>query len=222
VTQKRSAFGLLPEQLVAVNNDLRKPLGIPTKGKSGMLAVQQIAGLVGYQILLEPGAEAPLRELKLEEELKGLSRGTALAAILRPAGLVFSPQRPRGGKLQYFVGKPVAGQESWPVGWKADQSDREVLPELFTAINAEISEVPAAEALQSIAGRLKVPFLVDQNALAFHDIDMSTSEVSLPAKRMSYALILDKLLAQAGLKYELRIDEANKPLLWVTTIRPIQ
>jgi hypothetical protein len=221
VTQKRSAFGLLPEQLIAVNNDLKKPLGIATKGKPGMLAVQQIAGVVGYQILLEPGADAALKELKLEEDLKDLSRGTALAAILRPAGLVFRPQRPAGGKLQYYISKPAAGQESWPVGWKADQSDREVLPELFTVINAEIGDVPAAEALGAIIGRLKVKVLLDQNALAFYDVDLEKAEVSLPPKKMSYAQLLDKLLSQARLKYEVRIDEANTPLLWITTIRPL-
>jgi len=212
----------LPEQLLAVNNDLKKPLSISTKNKNGMLAVQQVAGVVGHQIMLDPGADAALRELKIEEELKEFSRGTALAAILRPAGLVLTPRRPPGGKLEYYVSKPVAGRESWPVGWKADQSEREVLPELFTAINAEISEVPLAEALEAITERLKVPVLLDQNAMAFYDVDMTKVEVSLPAKRMIYALILDKLLSQARLKYELRIDEANRPLLWITTIQPLR
>jgi hypothetical protein len=187
-----------------------------------MLAVQQAASVISYQIMLEPGADAALKELNLEEELKEISRGTALAAILRPAGLVFTPRRPPGGKLEYYVSKPVAGQESWPVGWKADQSEREVLPELFTAINAEVSDVPLIEALNAITGRLKTPVLIDQNAMAMYDVDMSKAEVSLPVKRMSYALILDKLLGQAKLKYELRIDEANKPFFWITTVRPLR
>jgi hypothetical protein len=222
VTQKRSAFGLLREQLVAVNNDLKQPLGIATKGKSAMLAVQQLAGKVKYQILLEPGADAALKELTLEEDLRSISRGTALAAILRPAGLVFAPQRPAGGKLHYYIRKPAAAQESWPIGWVADQNEHEVLPEIFQQINAEISEVPLSEALDAIVGRLKVPLLIDQNALAYHDVDLTQVEVSLPEKRMSYVHILDKLLSQAQLKYQLKIDEAGKPLIWVTTVRPIR
>ena len=37
------------------------------------------------------------------------------------------------------------------------------------------------------------------------------------AKRLGK--ILDRILFQANLKYEVRVDEANKPLLWISSSR---
>jgi hypothetical protein len=34
-------------------------------------------------------------------------------------------------------------------------------------------------------------------------------------------LALRKLLFQAGLKFEVRLDEAGKPFLWITTVKPV-
>ena len=39
---------------------------------------------------------------------------------------------------------------------------------------------------------------------------------------MSYSQALRRVLSQAKLKYELRVDEADKPFLWITTIKPAE
>ena len=44
--------------------------------------------------------------------------------------------------------------------------------------------------------------------------------VSLPHGRTTYSLALRKLLAKAGMKFEVRYDEAGTPLLWVTSLKP--
>jgi hypothetical protein len=42
---------------------------------------------------------------------------------------------------------------------------------------------------------------------------------AVPASRTTYSLLLGKVLFQARLKSEIRIDEADGPLLWITTIK---
>ena len=54
--------------------------------------------------------------------------------------------------------------------------------------------------------------LIDHNALARHGIDPAKAMVTLPRSRTTYSLALRKLLFQAGLKFELRCDEAGIPV----------
>jgi hypothetical protein len=85
-------------------------------------------------------------------------------------------------------------------------------------LNAEIEGVSAAEAIEAIRGRLGVPFLLDHNNLALRRIDLAT-EVAVPAKRSYYSRVLEHVLFKAGLKYELRVDENEKPFVWITTLK---
>ena len=41
-----------------------------------------------------------------------------------------------------------------------------------------------------------------------------------PAKKAYYATVLGQVLFQVRLKYSLRVDEAGKPLMWITTLKP--
>ena len=183
-------------------------------------AITRIGGTLGVPLELEAGAGGALAGVQVAEELQGLSCGTALAAIARPAGLVLMPRRERGGPLEYRIVKPQAGSEAWPVGWTPKQRPAEVLPVLFELLNVEIKEIAVSEAVAAIEGRLEVPFLLDRNALALHGADPTTVQADVPSRKMSYSRVLDTVLMQARLKYELRIDEADKPFVWITTVKP--
>ncbi len=58
--------------------------------------------------------------------------------------------------------------------------------------------------------------------LALHGVDPETIPAELPSKRISYSQTLGRVLGQAKLKYELRVDEAEQPFLWVTTFKPVK
>ena len=60
--------------------------------------------------------------------------------------------------------------------------------------------------------------LWDHNALAKHAVDVQT-KVSFAPKKTFYKKIIDDLLYQAMLRSELRVDDADKPFLWITTIK---
>ena len=154
----------------------------------------------------------------VRDELRGLSSGTALAAVLRPAGAVLRPTKPEGGELGYRIEPSDANTESWPIGWPSDAPASKLAPKLFEFLNAEIEGVTAAEAIDAIGQRLEVPLLFDHNNMARHRIDLA-KEVTLPAKRTYYSKVLDQVLFAVDLKYELRVDENDKPFLWITTVK---
>jgi hypothetical protein len=220
VTQPRAAFGLLPRQLQEVSDDLKRPVGFSTNGQSAAAALGRIAKGLRIPLDLAPGASRALAEVTLADELKDLARGTALSAIARPAGLVLRPIDNRGAGLAYRIERPQAGVEVWPIGWPLKERRSETLPALYEMLNVEIKEIPVSEAIAAIQARLEVPFLFDRNAMALHGVDPAKVPADVPEKRMSYSQVLRKVLSQAKLSYELRVDDAEKPFLWITTVKP--
>jgi hypothetical protein len=142
-----------------------------------------------------------------------------LAAVLRPLGLVATLDKPPGAAVRVLITDARRAKQSWPVGWPPAKSPREVLPALFQFLPATIDDVPLAEALAVLSQRVGAPFLFDHNSLARHRVDIEQVRVSLPGGRTYYLQIIDRLLSQAKLKRELRVDEAERPFLWISTIQ---
>jgi hypothetical protein len=94
------------------------------------------------------------------------------------------------------------------------------LPLLFEHLKVDITETLVSEAVDSIQTRLEVPFLYDQNALALHGVDPSKAQAAVSSTRLTYSQILGKILLQAKLQFDLRLDDADHPFLWITTIKP--
>jgi hypothetical protein len=84
---------------------------------------------------------------------------------------------------------------------------------------SRINDTPLSEALNAIGQRLELPFIFDHNALAREGIDIDSEKVSLPPGRTYYMRIITRLLSQAKLTSDLRVDEAGRPFLWITSIR---
>jgi hypothetical protein len=220
VTEKKGAFGLLAKQLVAVRDDLGQPVGFQTKGLPPAQAIEKIHGQMNYKLVIDESVEKAIAaDDPVRDELSGLSCGAALAAIARPAGAILQPKKPSGGELEYALVRAAEGGESWPIGWPPEQSDIKVLPQLLDTLSVEIKDIPASQAIAAIQSRMNAPFLFDHNSIAKQRIDMSKAVTIPPAKKAFYATILRQVLFQAGLKYSLRVDEAGKPLIWITTLK---
>lgn len=218
VTVKPAAFGLLPTQLVAVHEALAVPVTFSTKDMPPREVAKRIADNLTLKFITDvAGQRALATEEPVADELQGVTSGTALAALFRPLGLVLVPEK-SGSEVRLRIAESRAVREHWPVGWPPKGNPRQTLPDLFKMLNVEIAPIPLSEALPAIQERLKVPVLLDHNSLARHEIDFA-SKVELPKTNTYYDRILDRLLFQAKLKYELRIDDAEKPLLWITTIK---
>lgn len=216
-------FGLTPSQFAAVNADLARKVSFSTKDLQVHEAVSRIARGLKFSVAVDPSAAQSLQRAEpLREELQGITSGTALAYALRSAGLVLEPRLDARKQPEYAIAKGASNRTPWPVGWPADKPARELLPELFEQLNVEFDDVLLTEALAAIGERLKAPVLFDHYALARHGIDLEKTAISLAPARLAYAIILRKILHQADLKGEWRIDEAGRPLLWVTTLKPVK
>ena len=218
VTIKPVAFGLLPKQLVEVHQALGARVESSTSGRPSKEVAKQIADRLKYKFIAEGAAQRALAsDEPVADELQGVTSGTALAAVLRPLGLAMFPER-NGPDIRLRIAPIRDAKESWPLGWPPQGNPRETLPEFFKYLKVEINNTPLSEVLVAIAGRVKAPLLIDHNALARDRIDL-TKPVSYPATSTYYAGALNTMLFSARLKYELRVDEAEKPLLWITTVK---
>ena len=189
-----------------------------------------------------PLREAP----PLADELKGLSAGTALAMMLRSDGLVFRPEKPRGQPVAYLItpangeaasaaGQPGTSasspavteddhagkitnihQKNWPVGWEPEQAPGAAAPSLFDQISAEIDGYTLEESLAAIGPRLKVLYYTDHRQLAALGINPATIKIKLGRSKTSYMRLLERVLAQARLGAQLRVDEAGTVFLWIS------
>lgn len=218
---KLVAFGLTAAQFDRVKNELAAPVGFLSKGLTCREAVEKIARKLTLPINYEDEFVKNAADVKVENEVADLSSGTALACLLRPAGYCMAPQA-AGNQIKYVIFKTRSDRkEIWPIGREPEKPLRAVLPGLYEYLNVNVQNVSAATALEAIGKRLKTPVLYDHMALAKHKIDPAKAIVSFPSARSNYSLALQKMLFPAGLKFEVRVDDAGTAFLWVTSLKPI-
>ncbi len=217
---ERGLFRLTQEEFNTVLVDMSRPLGISTKGEATRDLLTHCSTQFRLPIKQEASAAALLRSAKpLECELETLAAGTALAVALRREGLTIRPEHIPGG-LQLVVAPYVRGEEAWPTGWKAKESPRQLAPKLFEALTIEIDGYTLASALTALEPRLTVPVVMDEWVLAEQKIRPNEIQVKLAPKKTFLKNAVDKLLSQARLASELRIDDRGSPFLWVTQYGP--
>ena len=216
-TGNRVAFGLKPDDLVAFHDALAKPIDFDTKGvRAGDIARKLVRGLRMQVSVSAESRRAVARNEAVLDELNGLAAGTALAAILRPLGLVLSPKKPPGAKVLLLISDVREVEESWPIGWPPEVSPRKAAPDLYEYLPVEIADIPLSEAIAAIDGRVETPFLFDHNGMQRQRIDPTAKQVNFPRKRVQYRRVLDQVLFQGRLKSEVRLDEAGNPFLWIS------
>jgi hypothetical protein len=219
ITGVAGAFGLTAKQFVVLHDAVKSAIAFETKGKLVRDVVQQIMDSAPVAVEIDPTAEPVIAgNERVSDDLQGLSRGTALAAVVRPRGLVVivTGQGKRVAGLR--ITKPTGDEEAWPVGIAPTTPPDKLAPALFKFINVEINERPLSEAITALQERIQIPVLFDHNALAKHEVDIR-AKVNFPPKKTFYKKIVDDLLFQAMLRSELRVDDADKPFLWITTIK---
>jgi hypothetical protein len=229
----KSPYGLSGDDFAKVRKDLAASVGFDTLGMTRQKVVEKIAGQLRFSLALEADVARALADDKVEDGLRNISRGTALACVFRPAGYCLAP-RVEKGEISYSVvkadGRPIDSNidsvsiselKAWPVGWTSSKSDHDAVPGLYEFHNINVQNVPVATALEAIGKRLKIPVLYDHKALDQQKIDPAKAMVSLKNTRTFYGSALRRLLFQARLKFEVRYDDAASPLLWITTSKVV-
>ena len=214
-----TAFGLTTSRFEQVRADLKSVLRFPTKGADARELVERIARTLRFPIRMDGRAERALAvDDPVRDNLLGLSTGTALAAVLRPAGLVLRP-RYRAGQLEYAIVDAREKGDNWPIGWATKENSGKLMPTLFDRQETVEVEVPLSAALVELSSRTKVPFLLDHNGLALRRIDPQRTMVTIRGGKTYSGAILRHVLSQAGLQDTPRVDENDKPFLWISPVR---
>ncbi|HTQ39816.1 MAG TPA: hypothetical protein VMJ32_12375 [Pirellulales bacterium] len=212
-------FGLTPKQFDDVKRSLAVPVEFSTKGLRPEKVIQRLQTASVLPLTIElPIQKALAADDTVRDELQGLALGTALAALARPAGGALLPHAGRSG-LELTLTTLTANGDVWPIGWPPDQRDEsKVVPKLFEFTTVETDgALPAAQAIDAIQTKLAVPFLFDYNGLVQKRVDLKKS-VKVSAGKTYFRRILDRVLFQAGLKAEVRLDDAGQPLLWISPL----
>jgi hypothetical protein len=215
---EKKAFGLTSEQLVGLSQELGRVIEQPTRDIAAEQFVRQLLGDLGKPARVPDAAWAALRESgKLQDELQGLSAGTALAAALRPAGLVLVPRREQGRAIELEIVDSGSADEFWPIGWPNEVPVSRAEPKLFQRRDIEIKGFPLQQAVAAVSGLCEVPVLYDWNALARKEIDPTKTMVTVVKKKHPYYMTIVDLLRQTkpSLGVELRLDENGKPFMWI-------
>lgn len=224
VTAPRGAFGLTSKQLEQAHDATEVRVPFDTKGRPThevVLEMKRLFRKVPLEIdrLAEPKLYADQEVL---DDLKGISIGTAMTAALRPMGLAMT-LRSAGGRLAFVVVDPKKFEgEVWPIGWAHRGAAKAAAPTLFNYLTVEIAEgTQMSVIVENIAPRIKIPILLDHNAMARDGLELTQLTAKFPEKRTYYKRILEVTLGQGNLKPYLRMDEANRPFLWVTTLKSV-
>ncbi|HZZ27508.1 MAG TPA: hypothetical protein VFE46_05820 [Pirellulales bacterium] len=214
-----TAFGLSAKQFDDVKQALAVPIGFSTKGLRPEKVIERLQTASALPLTIDlPIQKALAADDAVRDELQGLSLGTALAALTRPAGGALLPRNGRNG-LELKLTTATASGEMWPIGWPPEERDEsKVVPKLFEFTPVETDgSLSAGAAIDAIQAKLAVPFLFDYNGLVRKRIDLK-KPVKVTAGKTYFRRILDRVLFQAGLKAEVRLDDAGKPLVWITPL----
>jgi hypothetical protein len=204
-----------PAQLIQLRRQLSAPIADPTHGKTISEFVKNAQQEWEVPITVDRSARVQL-DSKINVELSGLTRGTALAIAVRGAGGVITPN-PDGKSLT--VTREGQAEQSWPIGWRSEQPLPNLVPKLSDSLNVEVKDTPLLDVLNAIQKKVGIPFVIDQSEMQRNDIDMESIKVSIRPQKVMYKKILDGILTRNFLSGEVRVDEAGTPFYWITSLK---
>lgn len=152
-------------------------------------------------------------------DVKGFSKGTAFAIVLQSLGLGFRPQRTPDASIELSVESLNKTTDVWPIGWSppAGTPPRTIAPTLYELVTVQFDSRPLRTALAEISAQTGMPVAIDEPKIRAKGIKLEELIVKHPEKQTSYDLVL-KRVTSPRLIYRLRIDEAQRPFIWITPI----
>ena len=200
-------------------SELSVPVGFRTKGFPRKLVLKQMLQSFRIPIRVPSSMKKAFDpEDLVEEELKGVARGTALAYVLRYIGYCVQPENTEEGRLALRIvsASNADAKKMIPIGYAAP---RTTVDELSESFEANVDGASAKRVLDSLQDRLDVPFLYDYNSMAGLGIEPADVVIHQRPGKITYRRLLDAVLFQAQLQRETRVDEAGNVFFWITTMK---
>jgi hypothetical protein len=146
------------------------------------------------------------------QDVRGLTRGSALAVLLNDHGLCFRPLRTPAGTVDLVVLDKAKTPDPWPLGWepRSDVSRNEYAPTLFAMGPIGFLERPVTETLADARQQTGCAIVVDTPGVLKKEVDLSKRFYGVPQKKTAWVLVLEAALTGTGLLRHIRIDEAGR------------
>jgi hypothetical protein len=159
-------------------------------------------------------------KLTVHQNVKMLSKGTALAILLRERGLGFRPLRTPSGSIELVVEPFSKTTDLWPVGWPLPETllRFQAFSSLFKITPIEFKDVKLTDLLDSVSAKTGHMIILDRSHLLQKGIDGDKLVVSFLYRKTSWALTLRRVTARHHLRREYRLDEQGRAFLWITTL----
>jgi len=220
-------WGLSKSAFVALHKSLGEPVKLETADLPLETAVDTLQLPNQLPVRFSLDSRKKLRENSSpvptgRQEVQGMSKGTALAILLKAHGFGFRPLRTPTGSIELVVEPLSKTTDVWPVGWSLpDTLPRfKAFPTLFKIAPIEFKDVKLSRVFDSISAKTHVPILVDHYALKQKGIDVNSIVVSSPYRKTSWGVVLRNITGSKRIKRRYRLDEQGLPFVWITTLEP--
>ncbi len=218
-------WGLSKQQFEELFAGLSEPVSTEPRGLTIPAGIEALGIDPKCPLRWSTAAEASYRELASDtsvvQGLKGFTKGTALAVLLKERGFGFRPNRVPSGAIELLVVPwPEDPFEAWPVGWPTQVTPSTLLPSLYKLGNLDVPKAPLLQVLERAAVETDIPILIDYDGLARQGFDLETLEVEFLLKKSNWSLALRTMLVPQKLQREIWQDEAGRGFLWITPLGP--
>ena len=215
-------WGLTDEQFQEVTRLLGAPVENPVELQSSILAVESVGLPANMRMKFTEAARQQALAQRPESapdtiELQGLTKGSAIAIVLAQYGLGFRPRYVAPGQYDMEIDRGHESNNLWPIGWKPAQSFSEILPTYLRAIPLDVEDVEVSALVGAISEKIGVSHFSSAYALTAKGLDINTLRYTRKDDRISPVRLLTAVGDKLELGFDVRVDEAGKLFLWVTT-----
>jgi len=215
-------WGLTDEQFKEVTQLLGVPVENSVELQSSILAVESVGLPTNMRMKFTAAARQQALEQRPESapdtiELQGFTKGSAIAIVLAQYGLGFRPRYVAPGQYDMEIDRGNESNNLWPIGWKPEQSFSEILPTYLRAIPLDVEDVELSALVGAISEKIGVAHFSSAYALTAKGLDINTLKYTRKDDRISPARLLTAVGDKLELGFDVRVDEAGKMFLWVTT-----
>ena len=213
-------WGLGQSQFDLLQTALRPPSNFDLHDKPLEELLGELSTRTKLKIKLSDDAQRVARNVRLNARTVNVSVGAALAYVLSMHDLAFEPRQTADRGVSLMVLNSAESKRPWPVGLAPEQMPGIIAPRLMNSVRYQTKDTPFRDVIAMLVGEVQMDILIDTQALAQKNIDPAKlrSTVEIPPSTVQSAM--RKTLAPLGLKHEMRIDEGDRPFLWVTIGEP--
>ncbi len=221
INAERDHFGLTRVEFDTLYQSLSRTITVPTQGKRLMKIIQRQSAGLPHPLEITAKVQADLQQAPPSEiELQGMTIGTSWAMLLRRHGLALVPQKPRDHPVKLAILPSKVDAPSWPIGWQPKQAPRQIAPQMYKFLTIEIDRYTLSEALDAMRARAGIPLWYDRLILERRQIVPDQIPVKLARGKTYLRRAIDRILVQARLAGEMRVDEKGHPFYWITQYGP--